>query len=365
MLVTYPKINHDFEKMQTYLNFIFFKVWCKASPQNQYDIDLFKDCDELFEIVDHFYQLDLVNKPKKSATFFLSGLVEIYNEFSNLSVTDIKKLKRWYRSNHKYEYSCSQRVGFTPSRYEDIETISFPLAEKLKEFFTGLYNHNFLELKIISKNVGCLNDYYKELVTEYKLDICPFCGLYPLDGKYALTRDAFDHYLPKSKYPFISLSVKNLAPACYKCNSGNKGDKDPLSIDGNSRKAFYPFALNNPNIELEIDFSGVDYQNYSINDVVVKAINPENLQEITTWFDLFGLKSRYEAHLCSESFGKVWANKLFNWLSRNKGRDATDYINELLEDISGNIIQDHYFLKSPFLQACISEEIFTPMNKDS
>jgi hypothetical protein len=38
-----------------------------------------------------------------------------------------------------------------------------------------------------------------------------------------ITRPEFDHYLPKSIYPFFALSLYNLIPSCHICNSNCKG----------------------------------------------------------------------------------------------------------------------------------------------
>lgn len=41
-----------------------------------------------------------------------------------------------------------------------------------------------------------------------------------------LTRPAFDHWFPKSRYPLMSISLYNLIPSCTICNSSAKGDHD-------------------------------------------------------------------------------------------------------------------------------------------
>lgn len=40
-----------------------------------------------------------------------------------------------------------------------------------------------------------------------------------------ITRPAFDHWFPKSRFPLLSLNLYNLIPSCSVCNSGAKGDK--------------------------------------------------------------------------------------------------------------------------------------------
>ena len=68
---------------------------------------------------------------------------------------------------------------------------------------------------------------------------CPYCNaesIYLINKEIkrktqsAFGKSAFDHFLPKARYPFLSVSVYNLIPACDRCNSKFKRDdfKAPL-----------------------------------------------------------------------------------------------------------------------------------------
>ncbi|MFK0036852.1 hypothetical protein [Pseudomonas monteilii] len=59
---------------------------------------------------------------------------------------------------------------------------------------------------------------------------CPYCN-----HSYAMTvyqdaegafRPTLDHFYPKTHYPHLALSLANLIPSCYPCNSSLKGDVD-------------------------------------------------------------------------------------------------------------------------------------------
>lgn len=56
-------------------------------------------------------------------------------------------------------------------------------------------------------------------------------------GNDRIVRPEFDHFLPKSRYPFFSLSFYNLIPACHICNSNLK-----LASDFNSLDYLHPYA---------------------------------------------------------------------------------------------------------------------------
>lgn len=64
---------------------------------------------------------------------------------------------------------------------------------------------------------------------------CPYCNA---DALYAFNKQeksnsvksALDHFFPKGKYPFLALSLYNLIPACFRCNSQMKGSNDAIGL---------------------------------------------------------------------------------------------------------------------------------------
>lgn len=81
-------------------------------------------------------------------------------------------------------------------------------------------------------------------VRERGLKVCPYCGRVPIDMAEvdgSVSKPNIDHFLPKSKYPFLAMSYMNLIPACSTCNeAANKGTLDPLTYPG------YDLLLLNP-----------------------------------------------------------------------------------------------------------------------
>ena len=56
--------------------------------------------------------------------------------------------------------------------------------------------------------------------------VCPYCNRsYIFTSNKRGTRPQYDHYFPKSKYPYLALSMHNLIPCCAVCN-GLKHDED-------------------------------------------------------------------------------------------------------------------------------------------
>lgn len=61
-----------------------------------------------------------------------------------------------------------------------------------------------------------------------KLEVCPACDSAREDTIDTKIYADADHYLPKAKYPFLSVHPANLVPLCIACNRTFKGDRDPL-----------------------------------------------------------------------------------------------------------------------------------------
>ena len=62
-----------------------------------------------------------------------------------------------------------------------------------------------------------------------KNKICPYCNqnyAFTVTGTTKDFRPTLDHFFPKAKYPFLALSLYNLVPSCYTCNSSLKGKTD-------------------------------------------------------------------------------------------------------------------------------------------
>lgn len=78
------------------------------------------------------------------------------------------------------------------------------------------------------KRIGL--DFAKEL----GIDVCPYCNRNWIpnieEEKEEIVRSAYDHFYPKSEYPYLAISLYNLIPACSTCNQF-KGDKEGKFIN--------------------------------------------------------------------------------------------------------------------------------------
>ncbi|NQY16716.1 HNH endonuclease [Alteromonas sp.] len=86
------------------------------------------------------------------------------------------------------------------------EDTDYVAGKVTKKELKGLYTHHMVPAKKPARQ------YYDKLMLQAPYRICPFCGF----GQVT----TLDHYLPKSKFPLLSIFPKNLVPSCADCNKG-------------------------------------------------------------------------------------------------------------------------------------------------
>ncbi|WP_340121696.1 hypothetical protein [Methylobacter svalbardensis] len=348
------------EKMQWYINFIFFEVWCKAKGKDYVIEELFSGNEELCEII-----TELHYSQHKGADFFLAGLQHIFEDFKILENTDIENLKHWYRSNNRVDLLCAKDPSVSPVTYNDIEKLSDKLSHHLKDFFKNLYSQSFLSLTSISSRIGQIENHYTDFISKNASGKCPFCGINNVKGNYHSKREAYDHYLPKGKYPFNSINFRNLAPACNECNSSYKLAQDPLynakdpllPQTGGIRKSFYPYQVNQYTIEFKITLDSHDWNNIQPADIELQTGPDELREELDTWLDVYGIDERYKAKCCTKNDGKYWIEQVLDEC-QNDGRTPEQIFNTLARQAKLKPYADVNFLKFPFLEACNNKRLF-------
>ncbi len=129
-----------------------------------------------------------------------------------------------------------------------------------------------------------------------EVDSCYFCNI-EFINKFKSSADGefkngftLDHYIDKGKYPYLALSLYNLIPSCYTCNSKVKGVDEINNLSPSSSKfdfdekvKFRTFMINkNLQIDKEKDFALMLKENFSL--------------DYKEYIDGFMLNERYEYH---------------------------------------------------------------------
>jgi hypothetical protein len=358
MLVSYTYVPHQMEKMQEFIDFIFFEVWCKAADSGPFDLNLFAAKPELQEVMLTFFYTDT-----QGGDFFYEHVERIYGLFATLDDPAIDQFKRWYRGNNDIEKVCLNDPATQLVRYTDIPAAHKNLSDELSSFFRGLYSQSLLDLAALRAKIGDIDDHYKTFVKINNAGKCPFCGISDLYGEYHSKREAYDHYLPKALYPFNSINLRNLVPACHDCNSSYKTSKDPArpakdpARGAQRRKVFYPYCTNTRRIEIAVAIAKADVSALSPQDIGIHFGPAALVDEIDTWRDVYGIDERYKAKVLGDNDGKYWITQVLDeW--NEEGKSPDDFLRTLARQTLKNPLADANFLKMPFLEACRAKGVF-------
>lgn len=254
--------------------------------------------------------IPLVKKSKTRIEDALKEIVFVYH-----SIPDKKeknKVKQAFKNNNEIEKLCQGKLS--PLKYDDLDK---DLSSVLKPFFIMIWEE-YAQNDAIKAKCGEVREHFNSFVDPLfqKALICPFCGLEklkPSGGKY---RDAYDHYIPKTLYPFTSFNFKNLFPICGECNSDEKKREDTLYLGANRRRIFYPFdsTISCEKLEVEIKVS-TPYDPKSKKTLLAdKAwdysleIDGKTDQRLKSWDEIFHIKRRYKEYM--KSFEKEWFDQV-------------------------------------------------------
>lgn len=356
MLFSYTYITQNMEKMQEYMDYVFYEVWYKAMyTQGRFSLVLFNAKPELREIMESFFYSDT-----EGGDLFYESVEEIFYLFQKINSLQTNQLKSWYDANNNIEALCANEAGVTPVTYNELKSFHKPLHDKIKKLFKNLYGKKIIGLKAVTDKIGTIDQHYREFMTANTKGKCPCCGLNSLKGVYHSNREAYDHYLPKGTYPFNAINFKNLIPICHECNSSYKLEKNPLYVVPNPiagrRKAFYLYTNEDINIDVSV----------RLNLTRKDEIKPENIEidfeasgyeeELETWNEVFGIEERYKAECSAENDGIDWLEQITDDRENYEDTDRTITKDEALETLrkakARKPFAEKRFLKLPFLEAC-------------
>ncbi len=224
------------------------------------------------------------------------------------------------------------------------------LGEPIQAPSLDLFTYCFEALS----GLGIRDEQYAAIYKRLPARICSFCGLEYFEAPVGAIenlpdapREALDHYLSKSKYPFAACNLRNLAPMGHKCNSAYKLQQDILEDDQHRRRrAFDPYGVHATTIDLldSDPFGSVD----GSPQWVVKIL--PDTPEAQTWDSVFEIKTRYIRDVLKQEF-KDWLRgfqafcKRANRTDRSVGAVATA-LKDYADYQADNGFADRAFLKA-------------------
>ena len=276
-------------------------------------------------------------------------LGDLYKLFQRVSPEQMDMLQTAFINNNQIEKLCRNEIN--PLRFDDLEKEYEgddewnTLLNEIKTFCVDMYS-KYVYLKAFEDTYGTMDAYYKALVKNDSM--CHCCGIGSVLTKYNTPRDAFDHYLPKSKYPFISLNFRNLVPTCPHCNSSYKHEIDTLydkkGEEEKRVKAFFPFGNDN-HISVKISLAK-QYDKENVEDCGMKiSFSCEGKdEELQTWRRVYKIDEQYSAYCYDDGNLSLVESLLLNY-------DHPEYIKERIVEMEGLSKVKGYFLVAAFTRA--------------
>ncbi|WP_226528156.1 hypothetical protein [Metabacillus niabensis] len=175
-------------------------------------------------------------------------------------------------------------------------------------------------------------------------------------------RPSLDHFLPRSIHPLLGVSIYNLIPACYTCNSSLKGDED-ISLDqiihpyldSLDEIGYFEREFNVPLPETYTGYSDFYSQvvgrstNY---DIKLKPFNESAREKLEGFERLFEIEERYAQH-----------KRVINDFVKKNIIYTDIYLNELKGSYS-YLFENTYSLKEIIIEEDINNNILSKIVKD-
>lgn len=236
-----------------------------------------------------FFDPDFYDIVRRHPIIIRQQLINIYNVFRRLDQATRTTICNQIKESNNIERICS--AGYSPVLLDNNVT---GLKKMLRDFFINLYNKVLDGDAFRDKFNTTLKRHFDDFRTANKnITLCPTCGIGELKMAESKTRDQYDHYLPKSLYPFSSVNFENLVLCCKECNSFDvKGDKDVITLSS-ARHLFYPFDFNHK--QLSVSF-GIATDNIKPEKIIwnINYLSPEGkVDEIQSWRTIYDIDRRY------------------------------------------------------------------------
>lgn len=202
-----------------------------------------------------------------------------------------KKINKAYEEDSKWKCSC--------------------LIDRTREYIKDELEN--LYLKFSNRNAAY------NILRIMKVNVCPYCNRQytftirtktskKIGEKIVKTdlksRPEFDHFFPKSDYPFLALSIYNLVPSCSLCNKGKSNTP--------SENFLYPYEESFGDKGIHFEIQNVIGNLLKQEEIIVKLQSAKKNQDLIKQYnDSFKIESLYEQHVDYIS-ELLYKNYIFN-----------------------------------------------------
>ncbi|MCM1044067.1 MAG: hypothetical protein NC417_01015 [Candidatus Gastranaerophilales bacterium] len=241
-------------------------------------------------------------------------------------------------------YDCDQELGKAFTIKLDVfqgKLTQKSLLRLLDETIVPCIKEGLISVEHFPEWNAYLLQYHRKVRT------CPYCHrqyITPMYSEEKKVRADLDHFYPRSKYPYFSMSIYNLIPCCKFCNSSLKG-KNEFQLED---KSPYEVSLD--------EMARFRYDRASTSKIHLEERKPE----IRPYAEMFQLELLYDSH-------ENIANEIYEQSQRYNSQWVEDFLQsksltrkELYQLILGKVSVEKDILKEPLnkLKRDIIRDIF-------
>lgn len=321
MLRIYTQISHPISTLHSMLTHLVCEVWCKSKEGIICSDLLSPDFKELYEHLDWL---------KKDTDI-------VFEKCKTLSDPERQNIIDAFITNNDIENLCAGTVQII-----ELNTLPKVIREEVKNLLESFYSR----LLDIKKVPGDKLGYYNELIKFNKFNTCPICGLADIEDEESNYIEDYDHFFPKSHYPFAAVNFKNLVPTCDKCNKKYKGSKKPLDYNG---KTYFPFEAGRSEIKVTCELEKIEFDKENKLSKKPNFNFTGDNDKNATWNWLYGIEGRYEIVLKRNSYS--WLRTLKKEIEINPAMSVNDYIDFKINNYFLDRYDEKKFLKIALLEA--------------
>lgn len=160
----------------------------------------------------------------------------LYKSLQNSSCKTVLKSRSCYEVLYNYFYDLSGNVI-----EQNVKKLVLANKSQMEEYIVKLGKFNKTESDELQKYAfryekfaGRQSAY--NILKKMKVNVCPYCNRqYTFTLENNSMRPQFDHFYPKSLYPYLAVSIFNLIPSCSICNQAKS------SLDTYKEPILYPY----------------------------------------------------------------------------------------------------------------------------
>lgn len=184
--------------------------------------------------------IDEISKKEIEKEFLNDAMVNSTGLFQVLNTVDAKNI---LNNNHKKLYRMLYDTATGSLNIAEVKRLLLADRQTMKKYISRLgdYSSNKQLSDELLDSIFRYDRYSQRMVaikilTKMKVTVCPYCNRqYIFTLSNGQVRPQFDHYYPKSRYPYLALSLYNMIPSCSICNMAKS------SLDTLATPIIYPF----------------------------------------------------------------------------------------------------------------------------